>query len=83
MTEKTPNSTGDHVVNITQLRDCLGVAYSHVKASGEPIVIQRYKDQDVAMVPLWEWRFLKEIEAKIRAGECPWEGEQDGPDHDE
>jgi hypothetical protein len=35
------------------------------------------------MVPLWEWRFLKEIEAKIRAGECPWEEEQDGPDHDE
>lgn len=82
MTEKTPNSTGDHVVNITHLRDCLGVAHSHVKVSGEPIVIQRYKDQDVAMVPLWEWRFLKDIEAQIRAGECPWEEESNEHDHE-
>ena len=27
--------------------------------------MQRYKEQDVAIVPLWEWRFLKRIEAAI------------------
>ncbi len=38
----------------------------------EPIVVQRYKAKDVMLVPAWEWRFLKRIEADIRAGRCPW-----------
>jgi len=69
----------ERVILITHLRDCLGIAYSHVKNTDEPVIIQRYKDQDVAMVPLWEWRFLKAVKAKIRAGQCPWEddGETD------
>ena len=82
MSEIKPNSIDEHDVQITQLRDCLGVDYSRVKTTGEPFIIRRFKDPEVAMVPLWEWRFLKEIEAKIRAGECPWDEEHDEPDHE-
>jgi hypothetical protein len=67
----------EHVVRITHLRDCLGIAYQHVVNTDEPIVVQRYNRQDVVLVPLWEWRFLKRLEAKIRAGECPWEENTD------
>ena len=67
------------VVGITHLRDCLGVAYQHVVNTDEPIVVQRYKRQDVMLVPAWEWRFLKQVEADIRAGRCPWEDEADDP----
>ena len=67
------------VVGITHLRDCLGVAYQHVVNTDEPIVVQRYKRQDVMLVPAWEWRFLKQVEADIRAGRCPWEGGTDDP----
>ena len=60
------------IVHITHLRDCLGIAYQHVVNTDEPIIVQRYNRQDVALVPLWEWEFLKGIEAAIRAGERPW-----------
>ena len=67
--------TIEHVMRITHLRDSLGWAYQCVANTDEPIVIQRYSKQDVVMVPLWEWQFLKEMEAAIRAGDFPW---QDG-----
>jgi hypothetical protein len=51
------------------LRDCLGVAYLHVRRTNEPVILQRYGTAEVAMVPLWEWRFLKELESAIQAGE--------------
>ncbi len=63
----------EHVMRITHLRDSLGWAYQCVANTDEPIVIQRYSRQDVVLVPLWEWRFLKQIEAAIRAGEIPWQ----------
>ena len=63
----------EHTVRITHLRDCLGIAYQHVAKNDEPIIIQRYSRQDVALVPLWEWRFLKRLEAAIKAGRTPWE----------
>ena len=25
------------------------------------------------LVPAWEWRFLKQVEADIGRGRCPWE----------
>ncbi|MEQ8789525.1 MAG: type II toxin-antitoxin system Phd/YefM family antitoxin [Pirellulaceae bacterium] len=65
----------DRVIPISELRDSLSLAYHHVKNTDEPIVVQRYTRQEVVLVPLWEWRFLKEIEARIRAGEKPWEEE--------
>ncbi len=68
-------STGQNVIRITHLRDCLGIAYQHVVQSDEPIIVQRYNRQDVALVPLWEWEFLKRVEAAIRAGKRPWEKE--------
>ena len=70
----------DHVIPISHLRDCLGWAYLTVAQTGEPIIIQRYNAQDVVLVPRWEWDFLKEMEAAIRAGVCPWEEAADsGP----
>jgi len=59
----------EHDVTISHLRDCLGVAYLHVRRTNEPVIIERYGKADVAMVPLWEWRWLKELEEAIRCGE--------------
>jgi hypothetical protein len=63
----------ERVMRITHLRDSLGWAYRLVVETDEPVVVQRYSAQDVMLVPAWEWRFLKQIEADIRAGRCPWE----------
>ena len=59
----------EHEFAISHLRDCLGVAYLHVANTGEPVIVRRYARTDVALVPLWEWRWLKGIEAAIQAGE--------------
>ena len=67
-------------VPITHLRDSLGFFYQHVRETDRPVIIQRYRDQSVVMVPLWEWRWLKQLEAKVRAGEpIITEEETDGP----
>jgi aryl-alcohol dehydrogenase-like predicted oxidoreductase len=55
-------------VPITHLRDSLGFFYQHVAETNRPLVIQRYREQSVVMVPLWEWRWLKQLEANVRAG---------------
>jgi len=68
MSESKP----EHIVLITHLRDTLGIACQHVANTDEPIVVQRYKRRDVAIVPLWEWRFFKRLEAAIRDGRLPW-----------
>lgn len=72
MSEPMSEPTPEHVMRITHLRDSLGWAYQSVANTDEPIVIQRYSKQDVVMVPLWEWQFLKRIEAAIRDGRLPW-----------
>lgn len=59
----------ERVLRISHLRDILGYAYQVVVETDEPIIVQRYLRQDVAMVPLWEWRFLKELEQRVKAGE--------------
>jgi hypothetical protein len=59
----------EHEVAISHLRDVLGIAYQHVSRTNEPVIVKRYNRSDVALVPLWEWRWLKQIEAGIRAGE--------------
>lgn len=59
----------EHEVAITFLRDTLGMTVRHVAQTGEPVLVRRYNRTDVALVPLWEWRWLKVIEAAIRAGE--------------
>lgn len=66
MSEQVPT---EHEVAITHLRDALGIAVQNVAHTGDPIVVRRYRRTDVVLVPLWEWRFLKSIEAAIRAGE--------------
>ncbi len=63
----------EHVINITNVRDGLGIICQHVARTDEPVIVRRYKREDVAIVPLWEWRFLKQVEAAIRAGQRPWE----------
>jgi hypothetical protein len=59
------------VMPISHLRDCLGFACQQVALTDEPIVVQRYRRQDVAIVPLWQWGLLKAVEAAIQAGEWP------------
>jgi hypothetical protein len=66
----------DRVIKISHLRDSLGWAYQQVIETDQPIIIQRYKAQEVAIVPMWEWRFFKELEAQIKAGRCPVGREQ-------
>jgi hypothetical protein len=63
----------EQVFRISRLRESLGWAYLSVANTEEPVIIQRYSKQEVVMVPLWEWRFLKDIEAKFQAGASPWE----------
>lgn len=58
----------EHVMNIAHLRDCLGIVCQHVARTDEPVIVRRYKATDVAIVPLWEWRFFKRLEAAIRDG---------------
>ena len=69
--KQMPEPTDERVMRISHLRDNLGWAYRLVVETDEPIVVQRYSKRDVAMVPLWEWQFLKAIEAAIRPGEIP------------
>lgn len=64
----------EHEVAITFLRDTLGMTVRHVARTNEPVIVRRYNRTDVALVPLWEWRWLKQIEAAIRAGEIDASG---------
>ena len=61
----------ERVMQITHLRDSLGWAYREVARSEIPIVVERYARKDVMLVPAWEWRFLKQLEADLHAGFCP------------
>jgi hypothetical protein len=65
--------TKEHVLRITHLRDCLGWAYQQVALTGEPIIVQRYSRQDAVIVPLEEWRLLKQRDADAKAGKWPRE----------
>jgi len=62
----------EYEISITNLRDGLGIACQHVANTDEPVIVRRYRRADVAIVPLWEWRFLKKIDAAIRDGRLPW-----------
>lgn len=64
----------EHEVAISHLRDVLGVAYQHVARTHEPVIISRYNRSDVALVSLWEWDWLKQIEAGIQNGEIDASG---------
>jgi hypothetical protein len=68
----------DRVIKISHLKNSLAWACQDVIESDQPIIIRRYKAQDVAIVPLWEWRFFKELEAQIKAGRCPVAKEEKG-----
>jgi prevent-host-death family protein len=63
----------EHVLRITHLRDCLGWAYQQVALTGEPIIVQRYSRQDVVIVPVEEWKRLKQLEADGKTGKWPRE----------
>lgn len=58
----------EHEMAVSLLRDGLGMVCRHVARTDEPVVITRYGKGDVVLVPLWEWRFFKQLEADIRAG---------------
>lgn len=52
-------------VGVTELRDSLGFTVRHVAESGTPIVVRRYRRAEVILVPLAEWRRLKQFEAEF------------------
>jgi PHD/YefM family antitoxin component YafN of YafNO toxin-antitoxin module len=52
-------------VGVTELRDSLGFTVRHVAESGTPIVVRRYRRAEVILVPLAEWRRLKQLEADL------------------
>lgn len=58
--------TSENVLLISHLREVLGYACQQVAISGEPIIIQRYKRQEVVIVPLANWRYYQEMEANLR-----------------
>ncbi len=58
----------EHEMNVSHLRDGLGMVCLHVARTDEPVIVTRYHKGIVAIVPLWEWQFFKELEADIRAG---------------
>ena len=53
-------------VGVTELRDSLGFTVRHVAESGTPIVVRRYRRAEVILVPLAEWRRLKQLESDFR-----------------
>jgi hypothetical protein len=61
----------ERVMKISHLRDNLGWACQQVAQTEEPIIVKRYRHKDVAIVPLWEWQFFKQLEAQIKDGRCP------------
>ncbi len=66
-------------VGVTELRDSLGFTIRHVAQSGVPVVVRRYRRTDVILVPLTEWRRLKQLEAEI-GGPDPFEFDEDESD---
>ena len=52
-------------VGVTELRDSLGFTVRHVAESGVPIVVRRYRRAEVILVPLAEWRRLKQLESDL------------------
>ncbi|RLS52891.1 MAG: hypothetical protein DWH91_15605 [Planctomycetota bacterium] len=52
-------------VGVTELRDSLGFTVRHVAKSGVPVVVRRYRRAEVVLVPLPEWRRLKQLEAEL------------------
>lgn len=53
---------------VTELRDSLGFTVRHVAESGEPCIVSRYGRACVAIVPLDEWRRLKQLEVDLTSG---------------
>lgn len=58
-------SPSEFEVGVTQLRDSLGFTVRCVADSGEPVIVRRYSRAEVILVPLREWRRLKQIEADL------------------
>lgn len=55
----------EKVLRISHLREVLGFACREVARTGEPIVVQRYNDQEVVIVPLADWRYYQQLEADL------------------
>ena len=67
--ERAPPDETCRQFTISHLRDFLGMAFMNVVHTSEPVIVTRYGKAEVALVPLWEWRWLKRIEAAIQNGE--------------
>lgn len=63
-------------VGVTELRDSLGFTIRHVAQSGVPVVVRRYRRPEVVLVPLREWRRLKQMELEMDRPD-PFEFDED------
>lgn len=54
-------------VGVTELRDSLGFTVREVARSANPVIVRRYKQAEVILVPLREWRRLKQLDADLNS----------------
>ena len=54
---------GEREVGVTALRDSLAFTVRHVAEYRSPAVVRRYRRAEVILVPLAEWRRLKQLES--------------------
>ncbi len=63
-------------VGVTELRDSLGFTIRHVAQTGVPVVVRRYRRAEVVLIPIREWRRLKQMELEME-GPDPFEFDED------
>lgn len=66
-------------VGVTELRESLGFTVREVARSGHPVIVRRYKRAEVILVPLREWRRLRQLEADLDSPD-PFSFDDDEPD---
>jgi prevent-host-death family protein len=65
-------------VGVTELRESLGFTVREVARSGNPVIVRRYTRADVILVPLSEWRRLKQLAAELESPD-PFTFDDDDP----
>lgn len=65
-------------VGVTELRESLGFTVREVARSGNPVIVRRYKRAEVILVPLREWRRLKQLDADLNSPD-PFSFDDDEP----
>ncbi len=59
----------EFTTQISDLRSNLGFTVREVALSGNPVIVRRYDQEEVILVPLAEWRRLQEFEREFSEDE--------------